>query len=190
MHDLWRPCQENSFIRVILKFSLPEAEELLLLNCFPLNLLCGKTKKFALIYSVYSFCFLNSNVEVKTVKPRGWKATGTTNEELNFDLLSWSGKNRFSYDWDFRGDNPHEVCCYNIPFSCSLILVRRMWNVFGRWNGEEKNWNGTRVPNSSGSVLVWLFLVLVNFYCHLELNFKITFLLDYCWVKEKFFFLI
>ena len=111
----------------------------------------------------------------------------TTNEELNFDLLSWSDKNRFSYDWDFRGDNPHEVCCYNIPFSCSLILVRRMWNVFWRWNREEKNWNGTRVPNSSGSVLVWLFLVLVNFYCHLELNFKITFLLDYCWVKEKVF---
>lgn len=70
---IYEDCQENSFIRVILKLSLPEAEELLLQNCFPLNLLCVKTKKFALIYSVYSFCFLNSNVEVKTVKPRDGK---------------------------------------------------------------------------------------------------------------------
>lgn len=52
----------NSFIRIILKLSLPEAKVLLLQNCFLLNLLCLKMNKFALVYGVYSFCFLNSNV--------------------------------------------------------------------------------------------------------------------------------
>ena len=52
----------------------------------------------------------------------------------------------------------------------------------------KKDQNGTHVPNRSSAFLVRLFLVLVNFYCHLEWDFKITFLLDYCWVKEKAFF--
>ena len=186
---IYEDCQENSFIRVILKLSLPEAEELLLQNCFPLNLLCVKTEKFALIYSVYSFCFLNSNVEVKTVKPRDGKQQWQLME--NWILICSADQAKIGFlTTEISGETI--LMKYSvIIFSCSLILVRRMWNVFWRWNREEKNWNGTQALNSSGSVLVWLFLVLVNFYCHLELNFKITFLLDYFWVKEKvvvFFF--
>lgn len=52
----------------------------------------------------------------------------------------------------------------------------------------KKDRNGTHVLNRSSAFLVRLFLVLVNFYCHLEWDFKITFLLDYCRVKEKVFF--
>lgn len=104
---------------------------------------------------------------------------------MNFNLLSWLDKNRFSYYWDLSGNSSHEVFCYNIPFSCLLILVRSMWNIFWKWNGRKKDWNGNCVLNRSSTFLVSLFLISVNFFCCLNREFKITFLLDYCWVKEK-----
>lgn len=76
----------TQFHKDSIKSFSPRGRALLVWNGSPLNLLCLQMKKIALIYRLRSFCFLNSNIEIKTKTTNlGRKATVTA-KELNFNL--------------------------------------------------------------------------------------------------------